>query len=148
MAKPLSTPQPTGPGASLREPGVGAAALGQMHVEYRVPASPRAAEPAVETGEPANIKREFVLTASTDQTLREAVSLFERATGTTITNSHLLRALLRVAAHALPEIEKQAAGLGPMKRPSNARRNEAGRDEFERRLAQVLLAGFQAGGRE
>jgi hypothetical protein len=35
-----------------------------------------------------------------------------------------------------------------MRRPSNARGNEAGRDEFERRLARVLLAGFQAGGRE
>src|SRR4051812_14359581 len=114
MAKPLWKPQPTSSVAGLLEPGVGAAAIG--HVQAASPAAPaRGREPTEETGEPANIKREFVLTASTDRALRELVSVFERATGTTITNSHLLRAVLRVTAHALPEIERQAAGLGPLK---------------------------------
>jgi hypothetical protein len=143
MPKPLLMSQPAGSVAVPTEPKL-APGVGHVHAVAASPA-PAPAERLSEAGEPANIKREFVLTPSADETLRTLVSVFERATGTTITNSHLLRTLLRAAAEALPEIEKEAARLGRMKRPSNARGNESERDEFERRLAQALLAALARG---
>jgi hypothetical protein len=141
MPKPLLMSQPAGPVAIPTEPNL-AAGVGHVHAVAASPA-PAPARRLFEAGEPANVKREFVLTPSADETLRTLVSTFERATGATITKSHLLRALLRAAAGALPEVEEEAALLGRMKRPSNARGNEPERDEFERRLARAILAGLR-----
>jgi hypothetical protein len=144
MAKPLAHPQPRSSVASLLDPGVGAAAT---RPAPGIPAFPPAGTPADEparTGEPANIKREFVLTRGADETLRKLVALCEQATGTRLTNSHVLRAILRALELAMPELEREAARLGPLKRPSNAKGNEADRDEFEQRLAACLHAGLRA----
>lgn len=153
MAKPLTITQPSSSVAKLLEPGVGQAAVRPTfppHEPQRagepagVPAGPRAGTREFPpTGEPANVKREFVLTASSEESLRRLLVLYERATGAKLTGSHLLRALLRAVDEALPEIERAASGLGPLKRPSNARGGEAGREEFERRLAESLLAGMR-----
>jgi hypothetical protein len=43
----------------------------------------------------------------------------------------------------MPEVEKQAWQTGKLRRPSNARGNEAEREEYERRLAVSLLAGLR-----
>jgi Arc/MetJ-type ribon-helix-helix transcriptional regulator len=98
------------------------------------------------TGEPADVKRELTLTRSTDQTLDELVALYQRATGSRVHASHVMRALLRALSLALPEIERSATALGPLRRPSNAPGREAERDEFEARLAESLLAGLRARG--
>ena len=50
-----------------------------------------------------------------------------------------MRAMLRAFRHALPEIEREAAALGTLKRPRNASGQEAERDEFEARLAAAPL---------
>lgn len=52
-----------------------------------------------------NIKREFILTQSTDEMLYDAVRLFSRATGARLTNSHFLRILLKSVEHAMPQIK-------------------------------------------
>jgi hypothetical protein len=141
MAKPLMRPQPSSAVARLLEPGIGRAALGEA-----VPDAPRVipARAPAPTGETPDIKREFILTRVADDTLREAVRLLSRATGTDVTNSHFLRALLEVVAQAMPELEQGATGLGRLRRPSNARGNEAARESYERRLAEALRAGLRA----
>lgn len=153
MAKPLTIPQPTSSIANLLESGVAAAALRPVpsgtpvdgHAGMRaVPhASPHTGRP-VPTGEPANRKREFVLTPTADETLTQLLSVFGRGTGSKLTNSHVLQAVLHAVRHAMPELEKQAARLGPLRRPSNARGNEAERDELEKKLAACLVAGMRA----
>jgi hypothetical protein len=58
-----------------------------------------------------------------------------------------MRALLRALGPSMPEVERATAGLGPIRRPSNASGREAERDAFEIRLAESLLAGLRARGR-
>jgi len=91
-----------------------------------------------------NIKREFILTPSTDDTLQDVVRLFSRATGTNLTNSHFLRVLLKSVAHAMPKLEEEVARIGRLKRPSNARASQAEREEYERTLAAVVVAALQS----
>ena len=137
MAKPLTSAVPSSAVARLLEPGVARAAL----VETQ-PVAPRVIE---KTGETPEIKREFILTQTTDDALGHLTILYSKATGTNVTNSHLLRALLKALVHAMPELERQAWYIGKLRRPSNARGREAEREEYERRIAASLLAGLRAG---
>jgi hypothetical protein len=141
MARPLVMPQPSSAVARLLEPGIGRAALAEPGRD-----APQGHPVPTPTGETPDIKREFILTGSADATLREAVSILSRATGTDVTNSHFLRSLLKVLAAALPEIEREAARTGRLKRPGNARGREAERESYKRRLAEALLAGMAAVG--
>lgn len=155
MAKPLSSMPPTSSVAKLLEPGVGVAALRPVPpASPGEPAAPHAgtqARPHAEapgaarqTGEPADIKREFTLTRAADDALTEFLAVFQRATGCKLHSSHLMRAVLRALRHAAPEIEREAGRLGPLKRPSNAVGREAERDEFEVRIAAAIVAGMRA----
>lgn len=124
--------------ARLLEPGVGQAALAAP------PPGPSGLAPAG-PGEVPRIKREVILTPGADATLGQLVTLYARATGTDVTNSHFVRAVLKALAQALPELEREASRIGPLRRPSNARGRQAEREEYERRLAAALLAGLRAG---
>lgn len=90
------------------------------------------------------VKREFMLTPSADDTLFHAVRALSGATGTNLSNSHFLRVLLKVVAHAMPQIEQAAARLGELKRPGNAPENQAEREEYEQRMAEAVAAGIAA----
>jgi hypothetical protein len=140
MPKPLGSPVPSSAVARLLEPGSASAAL--------APAGPRLVPPRsaamTESRALPPIKREFVFSPAADEALRELLALYQRAIGGSVTHSHLLRALFQVVAHALPEIERQAALLGPLRRPSNARGDELRRQEFERQLAHSLCRAFRA----
>ncbi len=136
MAKPLTAAVPSSAVARLLEPGVARAALAEAPAN-----APKRAEP---TGETPDIKREFILTQTADDALAHLTALYSRATGTNVTNSHFLRAVLKALVHAMPEVEKQAWQVGKLRRPSNARGREAERDEYERRIAASLLAGMRA----
>jgi len=46
--------------------------------------------------------------------------------------------------HAAPELEREAAHIGRLKRPKNERGNEGLRDRLERRIARALIAGTRA----
>lgn len=94
--------------------------------------------------ETPNIKREFILTQSTDDTLQDLVRVFSRATGANLTNSHFLRVVLKALAHAMPELEREASELGSLKRPSNARGNQAAREGYEEALAVAVASALQA----
>jgi hypothetical protein len=157
MPKPLTKPQPTSSVAKLLEPGVAAAALAPVgapshttQTNGSVPALGQAdagnlmVVTGVPTGEIANITRQFILTPTTDETLKRLITIYNRASGANLTNSHVLRAILKGVAHAMPELEREAARLRALKRPSNARGKEALREEFEQKLAAAFIAGMRA----
>ena len=96
------------------------------------------------TGELANITRQFIVTESTDEILKHLVQLYSRAVGSQLTNSHVLRAILKGVAHTMPELEREAERLGRIKRPRNVRGKEHERKLFEKRIATAFMAGMRA----
>jgi hypothetical protein len=95
------------------------------------------------TPEQPVIKRELVLTASTDDALQNLVDAFRRSTRTRLTTSHVARALLKAVELCRPQIIREAKKLGAMKLPANARAWEKDRERFEAQLADVILAGIR-----
>lgn len=91
-----------------------------------------------------SIKREFMLTRLADENLHEAIRVLSRATGTTLSNSHFLRVMLKVVANAMPDIQREASRLGKLKRPGNARENQAEREEYELKLAKAVAAALKS----
>jgi hypothetical protein len=136
MAKPLSSEVPSSSVARLFEPGVARAAL--------VEPAPIVKDVPQPTGETPDIKREFILTQTADDSLGHLTTLYSKATGTNVSNSHFLRAVLQALMTAMPAIEKEAWTIGKLKRPSNARGREADREEYEKRIAASLLSAMQA----
>lgn len=99
---------------------------------------------APSSGEGTLLKRELILSRTTDDALTGLVQLYRRATGARLTASHAARAMLRGVAFCLPELEQEARRIGPLKLPSNARGREAERDRFEQRLAEAFINGIRA----
>jgi hypothetical protein len=95
------------------------------------------------TGEPVDRQREFQLTRTTDATLEDLVLLYKRATGAELTRSHVLRAVLKALEEQMPRLERAAAGIGPLRRPSNAKGFEEAREEFEEQIKQAFLRGIR-----
>lgn len=116
----------------------------QQSKKYHEGDRSRAPFDGAEEGDIPNIKREFILTRAADDTLQDAVRLLSRATGANLTNSHFLRAVLKTVQLAMSELEHEAAKLGKLKRPSNARGNEAEREEYEERLAEVVHSAIRS----
>jgi hypothetical protein len=150
MPKPLVRQQPSSSVARLLEPGIAAGALAPVRSE-------RADQPSQgtvqenernrgrgATGEIANITRQFIVTESTDEILKQLVQLYSRAASSQLTNSHILRAILKGVAHAMPELEREAERLGKIKRPRNVRGKEHERELFERRITTAFMAGMRA----
>jgi len=150
MPKPLARQQPSSSVARLLEPGIAAGALAPVRAD-------RADQPIQgigqenersrgrgATGEIANITRQFIVTESTDEILKQLVQLYSRAAGSQLTNSHILRAILKGVAHAMPELEREAERLGRIKRPRNIRGKEHERKLFERRITAAFMAGMRA----
>lgn len=98
---------------------------------------------AKRTGEPIDRQREFQLTRSTDETLEELVTMYKRATGAELTRSHVLRAVLKAVAEQMPALRAEAAGVGPLRRPSNAKGFEEAREEFEEQIKEAFLRGMR-----
>lgn len=90
------------------------------------------------------IKREFVLTPVTEQSLTQLIDVIRRATGARVSASHVLRALLLATQHAQASIGTEARRVGPLRLPSNARGRESERAAFERRITVALVAGMRS----
>jgi hypothetical protein len=150
MPKPLDKPQPTSSVANMLDLGVGAAALAKPPRRENVPPTSVANEippqpvPFEPPGEPANIHRQFILTRSADETLKKLVRIYSRAGGVDLKSSEVMRAVLVALEHAAPELEREAARIGRLKRPKNDRGNEGLRDRLERRIARAIIAGLRA----
>ena len=152
MPKPLDKPQPSSSVANMLDLGVGAAALAKPPRRENVLPTPVANElppqpappPAEPPGEPANIHRQFILTRPADETLKKLVRIYSRAGGVDLKSSEVMRAVLVALEHAAPELEREAARIGKLKRPKNDRGNEGLRDRLERRIARAIIAGLRA----
>jgi len=150
MPKPLMRQQPSSSVARLLEPGVAVGALVPIRSELserqllnnsQEPVRNRA---RTATGELANITRQFILTESTDEVLQQLVQLYSRAAGSQLTNSHVLRAILKGIAHAMPELEREVGRMGKIKRPQNIRGKEHERESFEQKIAVAFTSGMRA----
>jgi hypothetical protein len=150
MPKPLDKPQPSSSVANMLDLGVGAAALAKPPRRENVPLTPVANDippqpaPVEPAGEPANIHRQFIMTRSADETLKKLVRIYSRAGGVDLKGSEVMRAVLIALEHAAPELEREAARVGRLKRPKNDRGNEGLRDRLERRIARAIIAGVKA----
>jgi len=96
------------------------------------------------TGEPANLKRELVLSPSTDQAFERLVELYRRATGTRLSNSHVARAVLKGVSACFLALEREAETIGQLKLPGNARGREGERERFEERIAEAFVNGVRS----
>ena len=150
MAKPLTKPQPQSSVSNMLDLAVGAAALSTPPKREPLAPTPIANEipplsaPRDTTGESTNIHRQFILTSSTDETLKKLVGVYSKATGIDLKASEVMRAVLIALEHAAPELEREAAHIGRLKRPKNERGKEALRDQLERQIARAIIAGTRA----
>jgi hypothetical protein len=150
MPRQLARQQPSSSVARLLEPGIAAGALAPVksdRIEQPIQETTQESERnrgRGATGEIANITRQFIVTESTDEILKQLVQLYSRAIGSQLTNSHVLRAILKGVAHAMPELEREAERLGRIKRPRNVRGKEHERELFERRISTAFMAGMRA----
>lgn len=152
MAKPLTKPQRQSSVSNMLDLAVGAAALSKPSARESTTLTPIANEipqtpkhtTTTTTGEPTNIHRQFILTSSTDETLKKIVGIYSRATGTDLKASEIMRAVLIALEHAAPELEREAERIGRLKRPKNERGNEDLREQLERRIAGAIVAGARA----
>jgi len=98
------------------------------------------------SGEVPDIPRQFTLTAKTDRTLKRLIGTYSEATGMDLKHSELLRAILVAVEHAMPELVRDAQGIGFLRRPKNDRGREAEREALEWRVAKAFLSGMRAAG--
>lgn len=159
MAKALREPPPTSSVARLFDLNAAARATSASTPAIEAPATPASgqriepdprpsAQPPARASEAwlqqPTIKRELVLTPSTDDTFSALVELLRRSTGTRLTASHVARALLKGVAHCMDQIEREARRLGRQKLPANARGREMERERFESLLADAIISGVRA----
>jgi len=87
------------------------------------------------------VPRQFTLTASTDRTLKRLITVYGDATGLDLKHSELLRAVLLAVEHAMPELSREAQGIGRLRRPKNDRGREGEREALERCIAKAFVRG-------
>jgi hypothetical protein len=151
MPKALDKKQPSSSVANMLDANVGAAAL-QTPARREEPLKPTPLALDIppkllqvdKTGEAANIHRQFILTNTTDETLKRLVAIYSRATGIDLKSTELMRAILIALNHAAVELEREAAHIGALKRPKNEKGNEHLRDRLERKIARAIIAGMRA----
>ena len=148
MAKALDNKPPTSSVARLFDQGAVARALSPASPSGQTPGLPQPQPVAHDSRSPesAVIKREFVLTPSAEEALTRLVQVYRNATGTRLSNSHALRAVLRGVAHGMSAIEREASRMGPLKLPSNAKGRGAERERFETVLASSFIAAMRTVG--
>ncbi len=145
MAKALSNKPPSSSVARLFDQSAVARALSPANSSGQQPDATKLQPMAHDSRplQPTVIKREFVLTPRTEESLARLVQVYRNATGTRLSNSHVMRAVLRGVAHGMPAIEREADRLGPLKLPSNAKGREAEREQFETALASAFVAAMR-----
>jgi len=151
MAKPLRQPPPSSSVAGLLDLSSAARAIATqpqqkpspVNGRTRIQSSPHP-ETAAHAGETPHVKRQLVLTPSADQAFSSLVNLYQDATGTKLTASHIARAMLRGITHCFDQLERRARKLGVMKLPSNAKGCVLERERFEARIADAFVDGIRA----
>lgn len=151
MPKPLREPPPSSSVARLLDKDAAARALAVTKPPAAAPPGQATATtvafplaPTAPIGEPANLKREFVFSPSTDDAFSRLVDLYRRSTGTRLSSSHVVRAMLKGVARCMDSLEREARRIGPLRLPGNARGREGDRESFEERIAQAFIEGIRA----
>lgn len=90
------------------------------------------------------MKREFILSPSVDESFSRLIELYRRSTGTRLSGSHVLRAMLRGVSTCMESLQHEAARMGRLKLPSNASGWERQREEFEDRIAEAFINGIRS----
>ena len=146
MAKTLNERPPTSSVARLLDRHAVARALGpavSTPVRSEAACSGLPQEIPV-VAQPSIIKREFVLTPETEEMLENLVQTYRQATGARISNSQLIRAILRCMSYGHGAIEREARRLGALRLPSNAKGRETEREAFERNLGASFVAAMRS----
>jgi len=145
MAKVLSKKPPTSSVSRLFDQGAVSRALSPTisSVQTPEPVEIQAVQRDNRAVQPVVIKREFVLTPASEETLARLVQVYRNATGTRLSNSHVMRIVLRGVAHGLSAIEREANLIGLLKLPSNAKGREEERKRFENLLARSFIAAMR-----
>ena len=146
MAKALKNEPPTSSVGRLLDRGAVARALHPPSEAFR-PISYSDDLPfqsAVHQRETTAVKREVSLSSEAEKTLSQLVQTYRQATRTRLSNSHVIRALLRGVAHGMSEIQREAELLGTLKLPSNAKGCEHEREQFEDALASSFVSAMRS----
>lgn len=125
MARALRETPPSSSVARLLDSAAAGRALAPLASDEAVPSysavhtrdNPPAGSPR---NKPRLIKREFVLTRETDAVLEALLQMFRQTTGTRLTASHVVRALLAAAEHSADEIRRSIATALPLCRHASA----------------------------
>lgn len=105
---------------------------------------PRPMAGTAPTGEPADLLRQFQLTASADAALRRVMRAYSDGCGVELNRSEFIRALFHVLEHTIPQHERAARSVEPLRRPKNDPWLLHKRDELERALARAMQEAFRA----
>lgn len=84
------------------------------------------------------VKREFVITRETDEQLNELVRILRHTTTAKLSGSHVLRALLRLLASRVSDVQAAASSYGPRRLPSTGRAQTIARVEFDMFLGSIF----------
>ncbi|MCC6357377.1 MAG: hypothetical protein IT450_01425 [Phycisphaerales bacterium] len=144
MARTLRHVPPTSSVARLLDPDAAARAVARPAViaEPLIPCTRSGPENSARL--PRFIKRELALCPQTDALFEQLLQMLRSTTGTRLTASHTLRALLRAIGPHLRSIELEVTRIGALRLPSNSRGHESQRTAFEQRIAQAIIGGLQA----
>lgn len=96
------------------------------------------------TGQPADVLRQFQLTASADAALKRVMRTYGEASGLDLNRSEFVRSLVRVLEHAIPQHELSARTIGALRRPKNDPWLLHKRDELEQRLARAIHSALRS----
>jgi hypothetical protein len=108
------------------------------------PAEPKVYAPREPTGEPPSIVRQIQLTPSADATLEKVIGVYSRATGLQLSKSEFVRAVLHALAPTVDLHAREAANIGPLRRPKNEACLFHKRDELERAIARAFTIAMRA----
>ncbi|HQH26645.1 MAG TPA: hypothetical protein PLP17_04550, partial [Oligoflexia bacterium] len=139
LAEELPPPRPAAPEPAPAQPAL--RVLERPAVEIKETPPVRAKKPApVQTLIRGG---ELYLTPRSAQILNELVSTFKEHTNRAVAPTHMLRGLLLAIQSHLPEVRKEIAALGPLKRPANESQFALDREEFEKKLGEAIIRGVK-----
>lgn len=141
MPKPLATPPTSSAVARLLDASAVSGAVEPRHAPDRDP-KPGKDEVTQPRRRAHPVKREVVLTEHTAEVLDVLVERLRAATRTRLSASHMLRAMITAVEPALSAVEVEVASSGPWRLPANGEQHDANRAEFERRMADAILAAL------
>jgi hypothetical protein len=139
MAKPLDKAPPSSSAARLLDPNVVARATVNMRSPH-----PQSTVSGTPPEEPARslTKREFILDDDSDQAFIELLRVIREGTGTRLSASQVLRALVWSVLPMTESLLLHLSNSGPWKLPGNGVEADAARAAFHTRLVEAIRSAL------